>query len=80
MANKLNMDLTGKVIIVASEYLAPGRPNLPEEQRRFLCKEGFGCRAFTLGYAIFGTWLDDGSEDRIEGYMVEKLAESQPSQ
>lgn len=70
MANSLRMNLTGKTVILkASRY----RGN--EEERKFVCESGFGCSPVTSGGAIFGRFVSDGEEARIDGWDIEKLAE-----
>ena len=64
MANALKVDLEGKTVVVNG--------------RRFLCQGGFGCRTFTSGTKIFGTFLDNGHQASISGYDVEKLEEAKP--
>jgi hypothetical protein len=71
MANALNEDLTDKVVIIGKEYL---RPEFHHD-RRFMCQDGFGCKPYTIGKAIFGYYLIDGEQDRIEGFMVESIAD-----
>jgi hypothetical protein len=70
MANSLNLELTGKrVILSGSRY----RGN--KEERMFLCESGFGCHSFTSGRAIYGKFVKDGEECRVDGYEIEGLAE-----
>jgi hypothetical protein len=71
MANSLNEDVTNKVVILSSEYYVGS-----VDKRRFLCESGFGCVPFTMGGAIFGTFLSDGEKCRVEGYQIERLCES----
>ena len=70
MANSLNIDLTGKKIVVKEKYY----PNLSEAERTFTCNGGFGCKPHTMGGAVFGEFAD-GERCRIEGYEIEKEAE-----
>jgi hypothetical protein len=72
MANRLDVDLTGKVVLVRTP---PGIPKQSERMRKFRCEGGFGCRPYTAGMAIFGHWLYDDSEGRIDGSMVDKIVE-----
>jgi hypothetical protein len=72
MSNSLNQNILGKVVIVSAEYTCGS-----ENQRKFRCEDGFGCFSFTSGQAIFGTVVATGEKCRIEGYMIEKLAEVQ---
>ncbi len=70
--NNLRIDLEGKVVVLSAEYYTGD-----EKARRFLCRSGFGCSAFTRGLAIFGTFLIDGKKYRVDGEEVEKLSEDQ---
>lgn len=74
MANSLGIDLQGKRVVVKD-----GIYNVPssEADRTFICKGGFGCRAFTMGQAIYGRFENhpELGEERIEGSNIEKLAE-----
>lgn len=74
MANALNMDLKGKVVLVRTP---PGLPKQQDRMRMFRCEGGFGCRPWTGGTAIFGKWLYDNSDGRIDGSMVEKMVEEE---
>ncbi len=72
MANTLNKELAGHVVIIEAEYLKPelDRPEL----RAFRVRDGFGANSYTSGNALMGTFLYDGDECRLEGYMVERFA------
>lgn len=67
MANNLQMELEGKVV------LARGK--------RFLCEGGFGCSPNTNGIKIFGRFIDDKTlnskgepyTELISGYEVDSL-------
>jgi len=67
MANKLNIELKGKVVEVRG--------------KSFKCLDGFGCSPTTNGCKIYGVFTDDiqldknGKEvwDVISGYEVEKI-------
>lgn len=69
MANTLGIDLTGKVVIFRQEFLT-----VPNTEHPFLVQGGFGASPHTQGRALGGTFLSDGEETRMEGYMVERLA------
>lgn len=71
MTNALGKELEGKVILIKKKYIKPEF----HHDRRFMCEGGFGCHSRTLGKAIFGYYLIDGEQDRIEGFMVEKIVE-----
>jgi hypothetical protein len=69
MANALNEDLTGKVVIFKQEYMS-----VPVTEHPFRVRGGFGASPFTSGHALMGTFLSDGERTRMEGYMVDRLA------
>jgi len=69
MANNLDIDLTGKVVVFKQGYLT-----VPATEHPFLVEAGFGAKPHTMGRALLGTFLSDGEECRMEGYMVERLA------
>lgn len=67
MGNSLKMDLTGKYVVVDKEIYK-------DEILIFLCEGGFGCSSFTHGRAVFGKWLSDNTNDRIDGYSIKRFA------
>ena len=69
MSNRLNIDLHGKTVLLNKEHFKEGT------DLRFVCKNGFGCSSFTNGTSIYGTWVADGQDDKINGYDVESLLE-----
>lgn len=69
MPNSLNIDLEGKVVIFKRKYLKVEPLDHP-----FKVTGGFGAKPDTLGNALFGQFLSDGEDARMEGYMVERLA------
>lgn len=69
MANALRIDLVGKTVIFQQKYLT-----VPALEHPFRVDGGFGASPTTMGRALFGTFLSDGEEARMEGYMVERLA------
>ena len=66
MANFLNQNLKGKIVILSSKYYKG-----IEEERKFKCESGFGCFPFTRGTAIFGFFINDNEKSRIDGYEIE---------
>lgn len=70
MANSLDMELEGKIVILDNQYYK-GEKDI---DRAFLCEDGFGCSSFTHGNAITGKFLIDGEHCRVEGYQVKRLA------
>lgn len=69
MANSLRIDLEGKVVIFRQEYMT-----VPALEHPFLVQGGLGAKNHTIGRALFGEFLSDGEQARMEGYMVERLA------
>jgi hypothetical protein len=69
MGNSLNEDLTGKVVFFKQSTLS-----VTAEEHPFLAEGGFGCHPHTSGTALVGTFLSDGEEVRMDGYMVERIA------
>ncbi len=66
--NSLDIDLKDKIVIVKSKCFKG-----TEKERRFKCLKGFGCSPATTGTAVWGRFLIDGEECRIEGTQIEKL-------
>lgn len=69
MGNRLDADLEGKVVVLRAEAYKGG-----VKARLFRCTGGFGCKPYTTGNAIFGTFLASGQDERVEGFEVERLA------
>jgi len=72
MANSLNIELENRYVVLKS-----GNYKGTDIQRVFLCKDGFGCGAKTRGRAIYGEFVFDGEQTRVEGYEIERLATSE---
>lgn len=66
-----DVNLTGKVVVIKKEFFNEQYAN---GDRRFLATAGFGCNPSLMGKAVFGKFLDDGEETRIERYDIEGLA------
>lgn len=69
MANSLDMDLTGKIVIFKQQYL-----RVPAKRHPFRVLGGNGSRANAAGTALGGKFISDGEAARMEGYMVARLA------
>jgi hypothetical protein len=69
MGNALDINLTGKVVIFRQSALS-----VPAEKHPYRVDGGFGASPNTMGRALWGEFLSDGEECRMEGYMVERLA------
>lgn len=65
MANSLNEDLARDTVVVLRSEIY----NLAD--RRFRVKSGFGLSKITSGSAVFGEWVEDGVEDRVDGYDID---------
>jgi hypothetical protein len=72
MANTLNENLTGRVVVLSAKRMKPEYQDL--KYRLFKVSGGFGAQGYTMGRALFGTFLVDGEEARMDGYDVERLA------
>jgi hypothetical protein len=71
MANALNEDVTGRVIVVKQEVL---KPEYIATELPFRCEDGFGCFPHTSGTHISGVWLSDGEQGSIRGYDIDRYA------
>ena len=69
--NPLNDDLQGKYVVISSKYY---KGDIAE--RVFFCKGGFGCSPYTMGRAVMGNFVFDGSSSRVESYEIERFATS----
>lgn len=69
--NNLKSELEGRIVILSPECYKGD-----EEARKFKCLGGFGCHSFTMGSAVYGEFLSDGEKVRVEGYEIERFAES----
>lgn len=70
--NSLKQDLEGKTIILDRQYLRPEYHAI--EYRVFKVLAGFGMKPHTIGTALWGEFLSDGEQSRMEGYQVERIA------
>lgn len=67
MANSLNINLTGKTVVMEGSG--------PEEDRTVVCEGGFGCLSETRGSALLVRHVKTGQVMRMSGYEVEKVVE-----
>lgn len=80
MGNRLNEDLTGRVVIIEAMHLRSSGFGIGIDlaKRPELCafrvRGGFGAHPKTSGNAIFGEFLFDGEKCRMEGFMVYRFA------
>lgn len=66
--NSLNRSIKeGEVVTLSAKHYSGD-----VESRKFKCEGGFGMESFTIGTAIFGTFVKDGEKCRVEGYEIEK--------
>lgn len=70
--NTLNRTIEkGEIVVVNKSWMKDEFKAL--EKRLFVCNgSGFGTISGTAGTAIYGEWLHDGSQDRIEGHEIDK--------
>jgi len=73
MANALNAVLTDKTVLVKADSMAEEYRTI--ECRLFRVVGGFGAQPFTSSRTVFGAFVFDGSEDRLDGYDVEAIVE-----
>ena len=73
MANTLNEDLTGRAVIIDAAEMKQEYADNPA-RRLFVVSGGFGAKPYTSGGGLFGAFLFDGEQCRIEGWMVERFA------
>jgi len=62
-------NLTDKHVILMQKYF-----NGDNFRRVFKCQGGFGCHPDTMGSAVFGTLISNGTSFRTERYEIGRLA------
>lgn len=72
MANSMNMNLTGKLVVIGAEHYTDDRVRT-ESERTVLVQGGFGAHPETNGSALFVRDNETGQVWRAEGYMVERI-------
>jgi len=72
MANSLDQNLEGKVVVLRKKIFKPEYRDI--KYRVFKVTGGFGAYANTIGRALFGIHLIDGERARYDGFDVERLA------
>lgn len=70
--NSLKQDLEGKIVILDKQCLKPEYHDI--KYRVFQVIGGFGVKPSTIGTALYGKFLCDDEQARMEGYQVERLA------
>lgn len=71
MGNNLNKDITGRFVLVRSSGFKDPAQGSNTDERVFLAKGGFGCKPHTMGTAVFGEFVADGEQCRVEGYDLD---------
>lgn len=71
MANALQEDVTGRVVVLKQERL---KEEFTATELPFRCEHGFGCFPHTSGSHISGEWLSDGERGSIRGYDIDRYA------
>lgn len=72
MANPLDIDLTGRVVLIRTSELEPEYHE--DAKRAFRVTGGFGASPKASGRALFGVWLADNEPSRLDSYQVDCLA------
>lgn len=67
--NTLDKDIEGKVIRIRKDQMKEEWQD--DEKRAFYVVGGFGAHGFTGGTALFGIFLYDGEEARMDGLQVD---------
>jgi hypothetical protein len=70
MANALDKDIEGSVVVLKEESLKDKYSPLPE--RIVEVKGGFGASSVTTGTALLVEFYIDGEEARLEGWYVDR--------
>jgi hypothetical protein len=74
VANALNEDVTGRLVVVKAKSVTPGKQALTGRIFQVDARNGgFGAVPYTSGRAVFGWWLDNGRRGRVEGPNLERL-------
>ena len=68
--NSLKQEISGRYVVLKREYYKGDDPI----ERVFLCEGGFGCSDYTMGTAVIGIFVNDGSRHRVEGSEIERFA------
>lgn len=70
MANSLNREIKQgeRVVVSASLFKSP---NVPVEERTFICETGFGMKPYLSGKKIIGKWADGAGHDSIPGDWID---------
>jgi hypothetical protein len=62
----------GEIVVISSGHVMENwkEPFQKPEFQLFLARGGFGCDPNKMGNAVFGTFLEDGEECRMERYQI----------
>lgn len=66
-----SLELEGRTVVIRANRL---RPEFADKDRRFVCECGYGCKPFLIGRAVFGRFLIDGEECRVDRGDIEGIA------
>lgn len=72
VANSSNEHYDDQVVVIKSEYFKPDYRSA--KYQLFHAKGGFGCDPSKIGTAVFGYFLADGDEARVERYDILGIA------
>lgn len=67
-------DLTGRMVVIRASAL---KPEYKDQDRRFLCNGGYGCKPYLAGRAVFGIFQIDGEEARVDRGDIEGFAKDE---
>ena len=63
-------ELSGKLVQLKKKFF---RSNVDPEKELFVCENGFGCNPEARGSAVFGYFITDNSEFRVERYDIQGI-------
>lgn len=70
MANSLNREIKeGERVVVSASIFET--PNLPVEDRTFICESGYGMKPYTMGTKIMGRWKKEGTNAAIPAQWID---------
>jgi hypothetical protein len=79
MANSLNKELKGKIVVLKKEAFKPEyrEQYQDEKSRRVKVLGGFGASAITIGKMLHIKFESNGDEASVSGYDVEKIVKEE---
>lgn len=72
MGNNLNAPLEGRFVLLREDWFKDQVMAADGRERVFLASGGFGCSPHTMGNAVYGEFVVDGEECRVEGYNLDE--------